>query len=265
MGIETAILGGSIIGGGLGLLGAREQADAAQSGIDFSERQFNTILDLTQPQRDVSNAALNTLASAFIPGFAGISAGNQPNTPNIDPQLIRRLGLPLTESPPGVSRGTLEPVDANALSDIFRNLPGSEFAVNEAERAVGNSFASRGGAFSGDAIRALGDRVSNIASDRVFNSLFQLAGFGPGATNTASSAALSTGNSVASLLGAQGAARASGLGSVNNAVQGGLSNFLLLDALNSGGGVVNPAAVGPGFSPPIAPGFGNAVKGARFG
>ncbi len=87
-----------------------------------------------------------------------------------------------------------------------------------------------GGAFGGNALRALTDRQTNFASDRVFNNLLNIAGFGPGATNTAANSAQNTGNNIASLLSGIGAAQAGGFagaaGSINNAVQGGLNNFL---------------------------------------
>ena len=198
-----AILGGSVLAAGAGIYGARKGAKAqqagAQAGIDEQRRQFDIIQGLTQPGREAGNQALNTLGSAFIPGFEGIAG--------------------------------YDAIDQGELSEIFQNLPGTQFALDETEKAVGNSFAARGGAFGGNAIRALGDRVSNFASDRTFNNLLQIAGFGPPATATAANSAQNTGNNIAQLLSNAGNAAASGYqgmaGSVNNAVQGGLSNWLL--------------------------------------
>lgn len=211
MAISTAaaIIGGSLLSGAAGVIGnkkaASAQRDASAAGIAEQRRQFDIIQGLTQPGREAGNAALNTLGSAFIPGFEGIAG--------------------------------LSPIGADELSAQFNNLPGTQFALEQTEKAVGNSFASRGGAFGGNAIRALGDRVSNFASDRVFNNLLQIAGFGPGATNTAANSAQNTGNNIANLLTNAGNASASGFqgaaGSINNAVQGGLNNFLLNRFLNN--------------------------------
>ncbi len=201
--IATAIVVGSVASGVLGSRaakkGAKAQTAASNAGIEEQRRQFDIIQQLTAPGRNAGNQALNTLGSAFIPGFEGIAG--------------------------------FDAIDQSQLSEIFNNLPGTQFALEQTEKSVGNSFASRGGAFGGNAIRALGDRVSNFASDRVFNNLLEIAGFGPRATDTAANSAQNTGNNIAQLLTNAGNAQASGFqgqaGSINNAVQGGLSNFLL--------------------------------------
>ena len=224
IGTGLAILGGSLLSGAAGLIGSKKAAKAqrkgAEAGIAEQRRQFDTIIELTQPGRDVGNAALNQLAGIFGVG------GDQ--------------------------------IDANTLSETFRNLPGSQFLINEAERGVGASFASRGGAFGGNAVRALGERIGGLAENQVINRLLQLAGFGPQATGQAVAGTTGVSNNITQLLGDIGGARASGFlgaaGSVNNAIQGGLSNFLLLKALpdifgkKSGGGgagsVTIPGGVG---------------------
>jgi len=226
MGVEAAIILGSLGSAFIGSKGAKDAANAqiggGQAGIDEVRRQFDTILGLTSGGRQVGNEALNVLGSLFIPGFQGLGSDVPEGTPGQNHQR-----------PFDVTR--LDPVNSAGISDIFRNLPGVQFEVDETERAVGNSFASRGGAFGGNAIRELGDRTGNIASGRVTNNLFRLAGFGQNATGTASNAAGNTGNSIANLLGGIGAAQAGGIqgsaGSINNAIQGGLNNFLLNDFL----------------------------------
>ncbi len=220
MAASAIIAGGAILAGVIGAQGAKSAAGDIAGGnaaaIAEQRRQFDLILGLTEPGRQTGNQALNALGSAFIPGFEG-TAG-------------------------------FDAIDSEQLSEIFRNLPGTEFAVAEAEKSVGNSFASRGGAFGGNAIRALGDRTANLASDRVFNNLLELAGFGPRATGTAANAATNAGNNISGLLSGAGFAQAQGTlgaaGSINNAIQGGLNNFLLMNALNSGSG-------GDGSRPPI--------------
>ncbi len=220
IGTGTAILLGSLGAGAAGVIGARKgakaQEQASAAGIAEQRRQFDIIQGLTQPGREAGNEALNTLGSAFIPGFEGIAG--------------------------------FDAIDQGQLSEIFQNLPGTQFALDEVEKSVGNSFASRGGAFGGNAMRALGDRTANFASDRVFNNLLQIAGFGPGATNTAASSAQNTGNNISQLLTNAGNAQASGFqgqaGSINNAIQGGLSNFLLNRYLGQNApGANNPGTI----------------------
>ena len=210
MGATAAIVGGSILSGVIGARGAKSaastQVGASTQAIAEQRRQFNTILGLTEPGRQTGNQALNALGSAFIPGFEGVAG--------------------------------FDAIDQGQLAEIFQNLPGVQFEIDQAEKSVGNSFASRGGAFGGNAIRALGDRTGEIASSRVTNNLLQLAGFGPQATGTAANAAANVGNNVSGLLTGAGFASAQGTlgaaGSINNAIQGGLNNFLLLQALNQG-------------------------------
>ncbi len=209
MAISTAaaIIIGSVVAGGSAVVAANKGADAvtdaSTAGITAQERALNTILGLTEPGRQIGNEALNTLGSAFIPGFEGVAG--------------------------------FDPINQGDLADIFKNLPGTQFEIDQAEKAVGNSFASRGGAFGGNAIRALGDRTGEIASSRVTNNLLQLAGFGPQATATASSAAANTGNNISGLLQGAGFAQQQGFqnagAGINNAIQGGLNNFLLMQAL----------------------------------
>lgn len=293
----TALVGGSLVAGGLGYLGSQEaadaQSDASAAAVAEQRRQFDTILGLTSPQRQVGNAALNVLAQAFIPGFQGITPGtttavnpgygSQPVGQSVNPVLnplpsgfaggntygsqgtqfdqVNDLYGTLafqqdggripgsetfadnTANPYGDQQYIQVPVEGGSnyvpqnaltsasLSEQFRNLPGSQFMVDEAVNAIGNSFAARGGANSGNALRAIADRTSNMAANTIFNGLGQLAGIGNIGTDTAANAAVNQGNNVSNLLVGQGNARASGIAgsyqSANNAIQGGLQNYLL--------------------------------------
>lgn len=267
MGVEAALIGGSLGGAAIGAFGNMQAADAAADASDRAiaeqRRQFDLILGLTQPQRDVGNAALNVLAGAFIPGY-GQTAPAGANGPAPANALVNTgagvgafannpyLGLGLPEpvgaagafgfadgmvpgGGGGVPRGT-SPDNALSLADQFAALPGAQFIMDENFRNIGNSFAARGGATSGNALRALQDRGTEITNSLMFDRLFQLAGFGPPATNTASSAASSTGANIGNALIGAGNARASGISgaaqSINNGLQGGLSNYLLAQQLS---------------------------------
>lgn len=241
IGTGAAIIGGSLASGILGSKSSKDAAQAQQQGNDAAiaeqRRQFDQILGLTEPGRNVGNQAMNSLAQMFIPGFTTPTA--QPETPNrgFNGGRVRsRDGRGENFLPP---RATNTPNTTgspqNNISELFRNVPGVQFAIDETERAVGNSFASRGGAFGGNAIRALGDRAGNIAQDRGINTLMQLAGFGPSATGQAANAGANSSNAISQLLSNSGGAAANGIlgsgGSINSAIQGGLNNFLLARAL----------------------------------
>ncbi len=251
MAISTAaaiIIGAGVAGGSSVIAankGAKAATGAAAAGITAQERALNTILGLTAPGRQVGNEALNTLASLFIPGFEGlnIAGSNVGGSGDSGPargqigRLLEQTGFFGDSGDGGTSTdGTrLAPVDQEGIAELFRNLPGVQFEIDQAEKSVGNSFASRGGAFGGNAIRALGDRTGEIASSRVTNNLFQLAGFGPQATGTAANAAANAGNNISGLLQGAGFAQQQGFqnagAGINNAIQGGLNNFLLMQAL----------------------------------
>ncbi len=73
MGIGAAI---AIVGAAVGAAGSKKGAVKRVKGINRAVDQQNltleNILGLLQPGREVGNQALNTFASAFIPGFEGI-------------------------------------------------------------------------------------------------------------------------------------------------------------------------------------------------
>ena len=249
VGAGIAIASG--ISAGVGLVSSRKAsksiAGSSAAAIAEERRQFDLILGLTSGGRQVGNEALNTLASLFIPGFEGLNVGGSggsggsgksgPARGQIG-RLIESTGFFGDSGDGDTSDGgtRLEPIDQEGIAELFRNLPGVQFEIDQAEKSVGNSFASRGGAFGGNAIRALGDRTGEIASSRVVNNLLQLAGFGPQATGTAANAAANAGTNISGILTGAGFAQAQNAqntgASVNNAIQGGLNNFLLTQLIN---------------------------------
>ncbi len=112
--------------------------------------------------------------------------------------------------------------------DVFQASPDYNFRRNEGMRGIENSFAARGGAASGNALRALNEFNSNLASSEFgnfTNRLLAMAGQGQVATNQGVSAAQYTGGNIANLFGQQANARASGIVDQTNAVTGGLNSL----------------------------------------
>ena len=224
MPVGAAIGIGSVASGFLGARGAKKAAGARVAGINEGVgEQRNTleaILELFAPGRTAGNQALNTFASAFIPGFQGVAG--------------------------------LDPISAEDLSEQFANLPGTQAGLDLIEKNVGNSFAARGGAFGGNALRALTDRQTNFFADRTFNSLRELMGVGERATFGSAGATESTGANISNLLVGAGEARAGGIegkyNSFNNAIQGGLNSFLLNKYIDN-----LPVKGTPGSGPRIFP------------
>ncbi len=111
----------------------------------------------------------------------------------------------------------------------FQASPDYEFRRNEGTRGISNSFAAGGGARSGNALRALADFNSGLASQEFtnyFNRRAALAGIGQTATNQASSLAQNTGNAIGNFMQNGANARASGIVGQTNALTGGISDVL---------------------------------------
>jgi len=260
----AAIVGGGLASAVIGAGGARgaakTQAAAGQAAIDEQRRQFDIILGLTQPGRAVGNQALNTLGQAFIPGFTGFGGGGGTVPGNPLSEAFRTGTFP-TDTFAGGTRidpetgqpvpETGQPVDANALSDIFRNLPGTQFLVDQSRRGVEASGAARGDPFGGNVLREIGTQTASLAENQVINRLLQLAGFGPQATGQAVAGAGAAGANISQLLTGIGGAQAAGTlgqaGSINNAIQGTLNNLLLQQFLSGGIGGFGGGGFGGGF------------------
>ena len=194
-----AILGSSVIGAGASLLGGNKQAGAIEQGAESSiaeqRRQFDIAQGINAPRIAAEDAARE--------------------------QLMNVLGL-----------GS-QPFDFSSV-----NIPGQQFAMDESQRAVERSAAARGGLVSGGTLaelqnRALGITNQNFASN-FLNPLLGLAGGNAG--QIAGQQALQLGVNVGNTQQNLATNRANIIGQqfsgVNQAFQGGLSNYLLNQQLN---------------------------------
>jgi hypothetical protein len=174
----------------------------------------------------------------------------------------RQFDLVRQDQQPWMTAGTAA---LNRLQDptAFTASPGYDFRRSEGTRDINNSFAARGGALSGNALKALSEFNQNIASSEYgnwWNQQAGLAGVGQAATNAVGQAGLQTGNNIANLLGNAGAARASGIQGQANAIQGGLSDLAGIYGYYKGGGFGGPSmgtppiwSGNPVFTPPYFP------------
>lgn len=131
--------------------------------------------------------------------------------------------------------------------------PGYEFRMDQGMNALNRSLASTGNRLSGRAAKAAQRYGQGLASQEFqnrFNRLASLAGRGQTAAQGVGQAGLTTGQNVGAAMGQVGAAQAGGFANINQAVQGGIGNYLadqqynqLLDRLGGGGGM--PSMSGP--------------------
>lgn len=126
--------------------------------------------------------------------------------------------------------GALNRLNAFSAGDMsgFQASPDYQFTRDEGMRGRERWAASRGGAFSGNALRALGEFNSNLASGQVDNWWNRQAGLA-GVGQTANSANASSGQNYANQYGqnalAAGDARASGIQSQANIIGQGVNQL----------------------------------------
>lgn len=250
--VSAAILGGSAIAGGLfGKSGSKSAANAqARSNaqaIAEQQREFDTLLSLTAPQRTIGNQALATLGRIYGYSYDPNSGGNELAQPSygydgaypdiplgmggngiyrkiFDQARGNRIQLPSAPRAPVTINGATGQVEPANYENFFAS-PDYRFRLDQGTKAVQNSAAAQGGLYSGNALRAISDYGQGTASNE-FNNWFArqaaLAGIGQAATSQAGNAALTTGANVGNLLVNQGNARASGIldqtSAINNTI-----------------------------------------------
>lgn len=110
----------------------------------------------------------------------------------------------------------------------FTKSPGYEFVRREGNRDINNSFAARGGALSGNALRALDQYNTGLASQEYnnwFNQNASLAGVGQASAQNLAGLGANSAANVSNLLTNQGNARASGILGQTDAYTNGLNQL----------------------------------------
>lgn len=240
---------------GSAIIGSRSASDAAdaqvqgsQASIQEQRRQYDLTRRDLAPYRTVGTQALNALGSiyGYSPYQEQQQEGGDPRIPinAIDFDRVRAayggtVPTDIYEAYYGSGGGTnllggqsnepqvpqsQAPQEQPDYSAFFAS-PDYEFRRSEGQRDIGNSFAARGGAASGNALRALAQYNSNLAAGEFgnyFNRQGALAGIGQTATNTGAAYGAQTAANVGNLLGQQGNARASGILGQNAALMSGV-------------------------------------------
>lgn len=129
---------------------------------------------------------------------------------------------------------------------VFFESPDYQFNLAEGQKAIDRSLAARGRSLSGAGVKEGIRYASGMASNEFgnfYNRLASIAGIGQAATNSTATAGMNAanqtgaammygGNARASAYLNQGQAAANMAAGINNATQGGISNYLLYQYLN---------------------------------
>jgi hypothetical protein len=158
------------------------------------------------------------------------------NLGDVDWNSFTHSGINYPTAPTGT-----EPTSSPDASmwDEFRNSPDYAFVNEEGQRSIDRSLAARGKALSGEGVREGIRFAEGLATTNVNNYLDRLRGIaelGQNAVNTSANVGTNTAAMTANAEMYKGDARASGYEALNNSVQGGLQNWLLLQQFGKGGG-----------------------------
>ena len=154
MGIETAIIGGAIIGAGASILGSNEQSAAADRGIGEQRRQFDLNRSDLAPFRESGVNALgrlNQLAEGDTSGFF--------TSPGFE--FVRDEGLRGIENRFSATGGTLSGNALRRLTEFNSGLASQEFG-NFFERNA--RLAGLGGAATNAGVAAGTNISGNISN-----------------------------------------------------------------------------------------------------
>lgn len=228
---------GALIGSKSSKKASKAEAAAYQAAIDEQRRQFDVTQNLLAPQRQLGNAAMDTLGRLYGYGPVSGATFQNPYTPTTSASssggvvnnLIAQLRGDSAAESAASPATTSAPASAGAPDmSVFFASPDYEFRRGEGTRDLNNSFAARGGALSGNALRALSQYNQNLASGEYGNFInrqLAMAGLGQAATSQGASAAMQSGANIGNLLGAQGQARSSGITNSANNLIGGLGDL----------------------------------------
>lgn len=162
-------------------------------------------------------------------------------SPDANP-LRTNVGIGTEDDPLFGSGGTAEELPGGREGGYqFRTTPGYNFRLQQAQEAVENSAASRGGLLSGNTLKDL-TRFSQGLAEEEFQNVFNMLGSmrGGGATANMSNAAQAFGANAGAIMQNTGQAQAQGILGANQAFQSGLGGGLGILSTLGGGGTLSP-------------------------
>lgn len=255
MGMVSAIVGSSLIGAATSMHGAKKAAgaaaDASRESVAEQRRQFDLARGDQAPYRALGNNALASISRLYGYAPAAEPAGGAA----FDPQanwlasipagaggiyggLMGDIGEQTRAWMAAQSRGPIGAPSAQTPAgpdlSVFWESPDYRFNLGEGQKAIDRSLAARGRALSGAGVREGIRYASGMASNEFgnfYNRLASQAGIGQSSVNATGQMGMQTAGNIGNALMQAGNARANaymtGAQGINNAVQGGIGNWLL--------------------------------------
>jgi hypothetical protein len=252
---------------------AKKQEEAARLAAEMERRGYVNSLLLNEPGRFTGNQALNDInnflgyESAPYTPVSQLLGNTTPITYKNVVKYMRQgasfddiagmgtLGTPGKKGlkrliKAGLSMDQISQLQAGRQSQpqqqaapqssgptgfaALENAPDYQFTLQQGTKNIGNTFAARGGAASGNALRALSEFNQGLASNQVDNFLnrrMNLVDGGSRATSNTQQAGQNYAQGYGNAQQAQGDARASGImgvaNSLANGLNGGVNNYLM--------------------------------------
>jgi hypothetical protein len=225
--VAAAVVGGAVVGGVASNMAAGKQADAAGKAADQSAEAAAQIRADLSPYTAVGEKAVNPLWNAM--GYTVDQLGNPTINPNSTLQQQFRF-------------------DASNL----QNTPGYQFALTQGLKSTNNALAAQGLGLSGAQAKGLSQYATGLADQTYGNqynralstyntnfsaaqnnvgNLQNLLNVGQNSAAQTGQAGVQAANNAGNYLTQQGNAQAAGIAGVGNAVNSGINNYMLYNAL----------------------------------
>lgn len=260
----TAIVGGSIVSGAIGADAAGkagdQQAEAAAAATAEQRRQYDQTRYDLGPYREAGYTSLDQLMemqgmkpSSYAVDIENAQAevtayndaiqqviGDQGRTPEQKQLEVAQYQQKLKEAEAKLAAAKQRDAEYKPRSsqDLLASTPGYQFRLSEGEKALDRYQSSKritGGRAVKEAMRYGQDYASNEFNSN-FNRTASIAGMGQGAVNTGVQAGQTAANNIGQYTMAGGQAQANATmgeaGAYNNAIQGGLNNYMTLQTYN---------------------------------
>lgn len=225
--VAAAVVGGAVVGGVASNMAADKQAGAAGKAADMSAEAAAQMREDLNPYVTTGNAAIMPLWRAM--GYNAEDGGNitvDPNSP-----LQKQFSF-----------------DSSDLA----NTPGYQFALTQGLKSTNNALASQGLGLSGAQAKGLSSYATGLADQTygnqynralsTYNTNYQVAAnnvnnlqnllnVGQNSAAQTGQASMNGANNAGNYLTQQGNAQAAGITGTANAINSGVNNYMLYNAL----------------------------------